>query len=95
MKVICIDDSNKPKNVPESEWIVMGETYTVTQITRMGLQKETYGYLLKEIQLSINSFPYELYNAERFFPIGLIEAFNENKEEKEEINSQEADLELI
>jgi hypothetical protein len=29
MRVICIDDSNKPARVPESAWIKEGECYTV------------------------------------------------------------------
>jgi len=72
MKVICIDADNKPKNVPVEEWVQEGDMYNVTRIVRMGLQKNTYGYLLKEIQLSSRSFPYELYDATRFLPIELL-----------------------
>jgi len=93
MKVICIDADNKPKNVPVEEWIQEGDTYTVTRIVRMGLQKNTYGYLLKEVQLSSKSFPYELYDAIRFLPIELLS--NMKEEEKEEVNIEEACLELI
>jgi len=93
MKVICIDANNKPKNVPIEEWIEEGNTYTVTKIVKMGLQKETYGFLLKEIQLSNKSFPYELYDALRFLPIELLSTMKEDK--KEEVNTEEACLELI
>ena len=93
MKVICIDADNKPKNVPIEEWVQEGNTYTVTRIVRMGLQKETYGFLLKEVQLSNRSFPYELYDAIRFLPIELLYEIKE--EEKEEVNVKETDLELI
>ena len=93
MKVICIDNSKKPKNVPVEEWVQEGDTYTVTRIVRMGLQKNTYGYLLKEVQLSSRSFPYELYDATRFLPIELLSEIKEEK--KEEINIEEAYLELI
>ena len=93
MKVICIDADNKPKNVPVEEWIQEGDTYTVTRIVRMGLQKNTYGYLLKEVQLSSRSFPYELYDATRFLPIDLLS--NIKEEEKEEVIIEEAYLELI
>jgi len=91
--MICIDADNKPKNVPVEEWIQEGDTYTVTRIVRMGLQKNTYGYLLKEVQLSSKSFPYELYDAIRFLPIELLS--NMKEEEKEEVNIEEACLELI
>ena len=93
MKVICIDNSKKPKNVPVEEWVQEGDTYTVTRIVRMGLQKDTYGYLLKEIQLSSRSFPYELYDATRFLPIDLLSMMKEEK--KEEVIIEEACLELI
>jgi hypothetical protein len=89
MKVICIDSNNKPKKVPDNEWIIEGETYTVTRIIRMGLQPDTYGFLLKEVQLSSSSFPYEYYSADRFLPIDMIISM-----EKEKV-SEELDLELI
>jgi hypothetical protein len=93
MKVICIDNSKKPKNVPVEEWVQEGDAYTVTRIVRMGLQKDTYGYLLKEVQLSSRSFPYELYDATRFLPIDLLSMMKEEKEE--EVTIEEACLELI
>ena len=91
MKVICIDADNKPKNVPIEEWVKEGNTYTVTKIVRMGLQKETYGFLLKEIQLSSRSFPYELYDSSRFLPIGILS----DMKEEEKVNSEDVNLELI
>ncbi len=91
MKVICIDADNKPKNVPVEEWVQEGDTYTVTRIVRMGLQKNTYGYLLKEVQLSSKSFPYELYNSSRFLPIDILY----NIKEEEKVNIEDVNLELI
>jgi hypothetical protein len=93
MKVICIDADNKPKNIPIEEWVKEGDMYNVTRIVRMGLQKKTYGFLLKEVQLSSRSFPYELYDATRFLPIELLSEINEEKEK--EVNVEEAYLELI
>ena len=84
MKVICIDADKKPKNVPIEEWVKEGEMYNVTRIVRMGLQKNIYGFLLKEIQLSSRSFPYELYDSSRFLPIELLSDIKEEK--KEEVN---------
>ena len=91
MKVICIDADNKPKNVPIEEWVKEGDTYTVTRIVRMGLQKETYGFLLKEVQLSSRSFPYELYDSSRFLPIGILS----DMKEEEKVNIEDVNLELI
>ena len=89
MKAVCIDSSNKPKKIPNSEWITEGETYTITRIVRMGLEKNKYGVLLKEVQLSSQSFPYELYDAARFLPLDILASM------EEEVTVKEADLELI
>jgi hypothetical protein len=91
MQVICIDSSNKPKKISPYEWINEGTVYTVVEIAKMGLQAGRFGYKLKEVQLSEQSFPYEYFNAERFLPVEfLVKALKEEK--VEEIS---ADLELI
>jgi len=91
MKVICIDADNKPQNVPVEEWVQEGDMYTVTRIVKMGLQKDIYGFLLKEVQLSSRSFPYELYDSSRFLPIGILS----DMKEEEKINIEDVNLELI
>ena len=91
MKVICIDADNKPKNVPIEEWVKEGDMYNVIKIVRMGLQKDIYGFLLKEIQLSSKSFPYELYDSSRFLPIGILS----DMKEEEKVNIEDVNLELI
>lgn len=91
MRAICIDDTNKPKKIPQNEWIKEGETYTITRFVRMALEKNKFGVLLKEVQLSSESFPYELYDAERFLPLDLLT----NALHKEEESVLEADLELV
>lgn len=91
MRAICIDASNRPSKVPESEWVKEGEVYTITRVVRMGLQENKFGVLLKEVKLSTNSFPYELYDAERFLPLDLLAGALEETRE----TVKEADLELI
>jgi hypothetical protein len=91
MKVICIDADNKPQNIPIEEWVKEGNMYNVTRIVRMGLQKNIYGFLLKEIQLSSRSFPYELYDSSRFLPIGILS----DMKEEEKVNIEDVNLELI
>jgi len=91
MKVICIDADNKPQNIPIEEWVKEGDMYNVTRIVRMGLQKDIYGFLLKEIQLSSRSFPYELYDSSRFLPIGILS----DMKEEEKVNIEDVNLELI
>jgi hypothetical protein len=91
MKVICIDADNKPQNIPIEEWVKEGDMYNVTRIVRMGLQKNIYGFLLKEVQLSSRSFPYELYDSSRFLPIGILS----DMKEEEKVNIEDVNLELI
>jgi len=91
MKAVCINNSNKPSKIPQNEWITEGQTYTITRIVRMGLEKNKFGVLLKEVQLSSQSFPYELYDAARFLPLDILS----NMKEEEEVTVKEADLELV
>ena len=91
MRAVCIDSSDKPSKIPQNEWITEGETYTITRIVRMGLEKNKYGVLLKEVQLSSQSFPYELYDAARFLPLDILA----HMKEEEEVTVKEADLELV
>jgi hypothetical protein len=53
----------------------------------MNLQNNKFGYRLKEVQLSEQSFPYEYYNAERFIQVETLIQVAE-----EQIS---ADLELV
>ena len=52
MQVVCINDENRPKMISPYEWIEEGKTYTVVEISKMGLQAGRFGYKLKEVQLS-------------------------------------------
>ena len=91
MQVVCINDENRQKRISPYEWIKEGEIYTVIEISKMGLQAGRFGYKLKEVQLSEQSFPYEYYNSDRFVPlIPLQQVLRE--EEPEELL---ADLELV
>ena len=81
MKVICINDANKPEKIPESEWVKKGEQYHVSEVVQMGLQAGKLGYKLKEVALSKKSFPYEYYDAYRF--VIAKEPFAKKEEVKE------------
>jgi hypothetical protein len=73
MKAICIDDLNKPEQIPQEEWIEAGIVYTVKKLVPLGFKKGKYGILLEEIELTSKSMPYESYDAERFiiFPFDI------------------------
>ena len=66
MKVICINDRNRPKQVPIEKWIKEGEMYTVTKTTLMNIQRNKIGFKLAEIELDQSCFPYEYFSADRF-----------------------------
>jgi hypothetical protein len=66
MQVECINDGNKPKQVPTEKWIVKGQIYTVIATTSMNLQRNKIGLKLKEIELDQSCFPYEYFDADRF-----------------------------
>ena len=87
MRVICINDSNKPFKVPIDQWIKKGETYTIKQLIHLAITPGKMGVLLKEVQLDASCFPYEFYDADRFAPEELFQM--------EESISQEANLEEL
>ena len=66
MLVECINDSNRPKQVPVEKWIVKGNIYTVIATTHMNLQRNKIGLKLQEIELDQSCFPYEYFDADSF-----------------------------
>jgi hypothetical protein len=66
LKVTCINDSNRPKQIPVDKWIKKGETYTVIATTMMNIQRNKVGVKLAEIELGQSYFPYEYFDADRF-----------------------------
>jgi hypothetical protein len=86
LKVICINDKNKPSKIPYSEWIVEGSVYTVKRIVQLALMNNQVGFELEEVSLSPESFPYEYYSASRFKP---------TEDEKEIAKYEESDLSVV
>lgn len=64
--VICINDKNRPKQIPADKWIKEGESYTVVSVTLMNVQRNKLGLKLAEIELGQSCFPYEYFDADRF-----------------------------
>jgi hypothetical protein len=91
LRVVCINAENKPKKISAYEWVKEGEIYTVIEISKMGLQAGRFGYKLKEVQLSEQSFPYEYYNSDRFVPIISLQQVLREEEPEELV----ADLDLV
>tara|TARA_R110001606_G_C14975992_1_gene603780 strand:+ start:201 stop:461 length:261 start_codon:yes stop_codon:yes gene_type:complete len=65
MKVICINDQNKPAEVPSSKWIKKGNKYTIIKVEKMLMMPGTFGVELEEIDLS-DCFPHTRFNSNRF-----------------------------
>jgi hypothetical protein len=67
LKLICIDDKNKPKEIPDDKWITYGETYTLINVQFLDI-KNTMGFELDEITLDKSCFPYHYFTPDRFIP---------------------------
>ena len=91
LRVVCINAENKPKKISPYEWVKEGKIYTVIEISKMGLQAGRFGYKLKEIQLSEQSFPYEYYNSNRFVPVISLQQVLREEQPEELV----ADLDLV
>jgi hypothetical protein len=83
MKVVCINSSNKPKEIPSDQWIIEGKEYTVVRLVRMAIQGNKMGVLLKEVQIGEDSFPYEFYDSDRFKPVEIVKEVITNTEVEE------------
>jgi hypothetical protein len=71
VEVTCINDKNRPKEIPANDWVVVGEKYHITHISIQVNQKENGGYVLGadlyEKPLSIEKHkPYECFRLVRF-----------------------------
>lgn len=63
MTVKCIDNKNKPNEIPTSKWVKKDQEYNVIEIVtdREGVE----GYILEEIDLT-GCLPYNFFAAYRF-----------------------------
>lgn len=65
IQCICIDDKNRPNEIPIMKWVVKGRKYTISHIFSMVNQKGIQGCSLKEISLD-GCEPYECFRLSRF-----------------------------
>lgn len=66
LRVICIDASDKPEEIPEDLWVKQDEIYTIKEVAKLAVQGHKIGYKFEEIELDESCFPYEFYDADRF-----------------------------
>ena len=83
MKIMCINDKNKPQEIPTNKWVVNGEVYTLIGVQPL-LSSNSMGFELAELTLGDECFPYHYFNPERFIPV-----------EETELNALEAELDEI
>lgn len=93
-QVICLDNKSKPNDIPNSKWLVEGETYTVTKVAKLLIQGGMVGFKLEELNIDAY-FPYQFFAANRFgIPVDqgfdvdamLNKILEEAKEEVKELN---------
>jgi hypothetical protein len=84
MKVICVNDSDRPNEIPLSKWVKKDKLYTIIKVWHIRMKPGTYGVELAEIDLS-DCFPYLYFSATRFKPMNQedIEAILEKALEQE------------
>lgn len=93
-RCICIDDSNRPKQIPQEKWVVYGNQYTIIDLKKMVLMGEgVLGVRLDEIDLDESNAPYELFLASRFAifkdDMELLNAIAEGNKELQEVYENE------
>lgn len=62
---ICINDKDRPSEIPVERWIKDGETYHVTHIFKMMQQNMLQGCELKELDIS-DCIPFTCFRIDRF-----------------------------
>jgi hypothetical protein len=65
-KTICIDDANRPPEIPVEKWVKSGEIYHIIHVSKHRLQNYIQGVTLSEINLDESCKPYEAFRLSRF-----------------------------
>lgn len=66
IKCYCINDKNKPEEIPDSHWVKYGQEYTVISIYPLVQPGAIMGVVLKEIDLYSLNIAYECFSIIRF-----------------------------
>lgn len=65
IRALCIDDENKPKEIPQTKWIKKGDKYHIKHIYLMVNQDKISGCDIWERDLSLYK-PYNCFRLSRF-----------------------------
>lgn len=77
MKVICINDSGRPNEVPITKWVKKNQEYTIIEWVKCNPQGGLLGVKLAEIDLT-GCDPYLYFAAHRFTPLTPDEVLEED-----------------
>lgn len=64
MNVICINDKDRPNDIPSSRWIKKGNKYTIIKVCYM-VQQSIYGCKIEELN-NDDLFPWSFFALNRF-----------------------------
>lgn len=65
IRAICIDDANRPKEIPQNKWLVKDKEYHITWVFKMVNQNGIQGVSIAEHDIS-DCLPYNCYRLTRF-----------------------------
>ena len=65
IKCLCVDDKDKPSQIPQEKWIEEGKEYTIL-FTMTVLPQKQLAFQLEEIDLDDSCSPYTWFLAKRF-----------------------------
>lgn len=70
VETICINSTNRPKEIPKSKWLEENKKYNViftcTAFLDAAFTKKTLAFQLAEIELTDDHLPYEYFSSHRF-----------------------------
>jgi hypothetical protein len=64
--ILCIDDSNRPEDIPVTHWIKEGQVYTLKNVKSLLMQSGQLGLQVDEINLLELENQYEFFSLYRF-----------------------------
>lgn len=67
-KVLCVDDRQRPNEIPLSKWVKKGEVYTVVKVVNAMMQGGLISFQIEEIDLT-GCEPYLFFSSTRFAPL--------------------------
>jgi hypothetical protein len=65
IECLCVDDQNRPKEIPLKKWVKAGEMYHVI-FTCTVIPQKVLAFQLAEIELTNAELPYEYFISTRF-----------------------------